>query len=59
MTKLYRQIKAKLMGTWVADCPVCHNHFYGNTNYGWQVRLKGKHYRIACPDCKHSTKPND
>ena len=51
MKKTLRKIIAKLRGTFVSDCPLCHMHFCGYHNYAEQVNVNGKHYRIICHRC--------
>lgn len=51
MKKLHRFI-AFINRTFVADCPVCHKHFYGHQAYETQVVINQKHYRIVCHRCK-------
>lgn len=46
-----RKLLAKLLGTFVADCPVCHKHFYGFHKHRSQVMINKKHYRIVCHRC--------
>lgn len=52
--KLLRKLIAILSLTFVADCPVCHKHFYGFHNHMQQVRVNGRHYRIICHRCVKS-----
>lgn len=49
--KFFRKIKAALLRTFVADCPVCHNHFYGHKEHKHHVKVNNKHYRIICHKC--------
>ena len=49
--KLMQKLKAKTLRTFVADCPVCHKHFYGNKDHQHQVTIAGKNYRIVCETC--------
>jgi hypothetical protein len=51
MIKLFRKIRAKMSGTFVTDCPVCHKHFYGFQDYEEQVTIHHIHYRIICHEC--------
>ncbi len=51
MEKLFKRLIAFLRGTFVADCPVCHKHFFGYHKYGTQINIRGKHYRIICHRC--------
>lgn len=51
-----RKIIAKIMNTFVADCPVCHKHFYGFHKHQANIVLNNKNYRIVCHRC--ATKEN-
>lgn len=57
--KLFRKVKAFIMGTFVADCPVCHKHFYGHNGYHEHVRIKHKNYRFICNKCMEKQKKED
>jgi len=48
-----RKILAFLMRTFVADCPVCHKHFYGHHRYETNKVINRKNYRIICHRCVH------
>lgn len=48
--KLFRKIKAFLLRTFIADCPMCHRHFYGG-QHKEHIKSNGKHYRIICGPC--------
>lgn len=50
MKKIFRKLYASIRGTFIADCPKCHRHFYGSEGYATQVKLD-KHYRIVCLRC--------
>lgn len=52
--KLLRRLKAKLLNTFLADCPKCHKHFYGHEEYAEQIKIGHKTYRILCPTCHTS-----
>lgn len=51
MVKLLRRLIAFLRRTFVADCPVCHLHFFGFHAHEQQIKIEGKHYRIVCHRC--------
>ena len=52
MIRLFRRFIAFINGTFVADCPRCHKHFYGFHQHGVQLKINGVHYRIVCHRCK-------
>lgn len=61
MIKTLRKIRAKLSGTFVADCPRCYKHFYGWHAYASHISIKsssGKlnNYRIICHRCVEQSK---
>jgi uncharacterized C2H2 Zn-finger protein len=56
MIKLWRKIVAFLSGTFVADCPKCHKHFYGFHDYAEHVKIEKKNYRIVCHRCSMELK---
>jgi hypothetical protein len=49
--RLFRRIVAFFSFTFVADCPICHKHFYGFHKHGVQVKIRDVHYRIVCHRC--------
>lgn len=51
MIKTLRRFKAKLLGTFVGDCPLCHKHFYGHKGFALQTKINGITYRIICQEC--------
>lgn len=51
MKRFFRRLFAKLLRTFVADCPRCHQHFYGRHPHGKSVRIDGVNYRIVCHRC--------
>jgi len=51
--KWVRKIVAKVMLTFISDCPHCHKHFLGRHHYREQVRIGNTHYRIICHRCAH------
>jgi len=58
MKNLIRKLRARLARTWVTDCPVCFQYFYGFHNYSHQVVVGTQNYRIICHRCteKHCSK---
>ena len=51
MIKLFRKFIAFVRNTFVADCPVCLQHFYGFHPYSQNVKVGSKNYRIMCHRC--------
>lgn len=51
MIKLLRLLRSKINLTFVTDCPVCHDHFYGWHKYAHNVKIGNKTYRIICHRC--------
>lgn len=49
-------MRAWITGTFVAECPKCHETFYGTEKHHHSVKLE-KHYRYVCDKCwKEHTK---
>lgn len=49
--KIHRKIVAFFRRTFVADCPHCHQHFYGFHPYEQHVTINKKPYRFVCHRC--------
>lgn len=56
MKKLLRRSVAFLRGTFVTDCPKCHQHFYGFHEWEQQVLIDRKNYRFVCHRCAKDQK---
>lgn len=56
--KYIRKVLAKIRGTFVTDCPRCHNFFYGFQQYGVQLKFE-RQYRVVCHKCAEAHKKWD
>lgn len=50
MKKILKRVKAWITGTFVAECPKCHESFLGTEKHHHSVKLE-KHYRYVCDKC--------